>query len=404
MSSDNTEAAFWSTIKAMVDDDITDDNDITTSTSNTPSLRTLISDAEEVTKDMTKQVRELLQHEYSSKQEHLKMQSKGRPPPHPASWVTPRTLKDINVAIIGLGHIGAPLTDLLARSGLRRFILFDKGMVRQSDIVCDVYKPSMVGHSKVQACQLNLFRLDRTLHVEAYVLDITKQEDVERFHRCLLAPGFTTPGSHKINIGVGGGGGRGRGNDDLFNTGGGGAVASMEKFIDVDKRKKIDLVLCCCARTEARGSIFSVCKSLNIPMVAMRVLGGQGKGNISNKEQGTIEFVLPRESRLYEPKLTAQQKELEAVRKETERLSPKDSSSRRRGRNGGSGGDGSGGGGGSGMEGFDAVSNKVQPLGLALCGIGLNIILKIIRGKEVPSFLRYDLSNGETSTRLPRRD
>ena len=51
-----------------------------------------------------------------------------------------------------------------------------------------------------------------------------------------------------------------------------------------------------------------------------------------------------------------------------------------------------------------AVSNKVQPLGLLLAGLGANEIISVIEeNKSVPSFLRYDEATGETSTRLPRR-
>ena len=51
-----------------------------------------------------------------------------------------------------------------------------------------------------------------------------------------------------------------------------------------------------------------------------------------------------------------------------------------------------------------AVSNKVQPLGLLLAGLGANEIISVIEeNKSVPSFLRYDEATGATSTRLPRR-
>ena len=366
-----------------------------TPSANVPKLRELILAAEELTQEMTQQVKQILKHEWTMAHDNYKKQSLPgttaatgstsstagfRPPPHPAAWVTPRELKDISIAVVGLGQIGAPLCDLLVRSGLRKLIVYDHGYVQKSDIACDVYKPAFVGHSKSQAVQLACFQLDNTLHVEAYVMKINNQDGtLSRFHHSLLTPAFI--GQHHPDDKTGSKKtGRRRETYEEEQSRRQRKKKDGSTYLDMEKRKKIDLVVCCINASDARSDILHVCKSLNIPMLAIRILNSSSSGNITSK-QGTVEFVLPRESKLYEPKQESDGRVAKGTRNE--------------------------------MDNFDSVvSNKVQPLGLLLAGLGANEIIKVISanwggegesGGGVPSFLRYDLSTGETSHRLPKR-
>ena len=182
----------------------------------------------------------------------------------------------------------------------------------------------------------------------------------------------------------------------------------------IEKRKKVDLVVCCIRSGSVRTNILEVCKSLNIPMVAIRVLGGggdaEGGSSRMRSKQGTVEFVLPRESKLYEPKEKGEFVSPSASAREQIKSNAAAAGGREIDRNGhkeyvrGSGGG-------------TPISNKVQPLGLLLAGLGANAIIKVIGsgsfgsskrngssgGSGVPSFLRYDLSTGETSNRLPKK-
>ena len=156
-------------------------------------------------------------------------------------------------------------------------------------------------------------------------------------------------------------------------------------------------MICCCTEKDTRTNVLEVCKSLNIPLVAIRVLPGE--------QQGTVEFVLPRESRLYEKnvgngnsngknKNKIQPSAGSVESRSRSRNSPVQSKQKEKERNRALG---------SIMLSQKQVSNKVRPLGLMLSGLGVNEILNIIHNKSVPTFLRYDTISGETSTRLPKK-
>ena len=419
-SDNNTDKEAYNSIKSLLQTD-------QTYLSNLPKLRDLIKTAEEQTRDMTVQVRQLLKLNWSTQHERERELEKNkhkqskkndthRPLPNPLTWI-PREIRDVSLAVIGLGQIGAPLCDLLIRSGIRKLVLLDRGTVRPADLVCDLYKPAMVGHSKVQAVQLSLFQLDQTLHLEAYKLDVLNQNDIERLHRNLLGPEYTQKGG-KIEKKGGNREGSGGGTDvnDLdkkhkHKNGIDGSVVTalsktIERYLDIEKRKKIDIMICCCTEKDTRTNVLEVCKSLNIPLVAIRVLPGE--------QQGTVEFVLPRESRLYEKNVgngngtsTGKNKDMKGAggtkiqpsagsvaSRSRSRNSPVQSKQKEKERNRALG---------SIMLSQKQVSNKVRPLGLMLSGLGVNEILNIIHNKSVPTFLRYDTISGETSTRLPKK-
>jgi hypothetical protein len=392
------EQPYQKSVNSANSNNATSSTDLPSHQTNIPKLRDLILAAEEVTLEMTQQVKQILKHDWSVEYDNYCSKSKSgntgssssssssgstkgantskRQPPHPSAWVTPRNLKDLSIAVVGLGQIGAPLCDILVRSGLRELIVYDRCLVQHSDIACGVYKPSFVGHSKSQAVQLSCFQLDNTIHVEAYTMEINSNKDknntLSRFHQSLLAPEFI--GSKKNDdwferkiSGNDGSGMSGDANDDEE------AIRNRKRkdgssYLDMEKRKKVDLVACCVGSTEVRSSILHVCKSLNVPMVAIRILNSSNNNGVASK-QGTVEFVLPRESKLYEPK------------KEEQRTEKNNHQS--------------------------SISNKVQPIGLLLAGLGANEIIKVISSDGnnggVPSFLRYDSKTGETSHRLPKR-
>ena len=338
----------------------------------TPLHQDMISAAEHLSEDMTEQIRKIIGMENEQHYDRKKRARGGRPPLPAGAWAPP-TLKDVCVCVFGLGDIGCPLVDVLVRSGLRNFLLVDKGHVRQADLICDVLQPAFLRHSKSQAVKLAMMQLDHTLSIESMRFDILARDGTTTLHRALLSSDIHTVQTGKDGGGDGGGGG-----------GGGGGPGY--------KRKKIDLMVCCVRSREVRTSILHVCKSLSIPMMAVRSLEKSGVG-VDLGTQGTVEFVLPKMSKLYEPR---------------ERGGAAGGDGRAdSGEGGNNGGENSNGGGGRGATavpaGFTPVSAKLEPLGLMLAGIGANALLRVIMGEEVPTFLRYNMLTGTTSTRLPRQ-
>jgi len=79
------------------------------------------------------------------------------------------------VAIVGLGGIGAPLAEMLVRSGIGKLVLFDMKNVQPSDLNRMFYRPEHVGLSKTQACKATLNSINPNVFVETYAMDVTAE-------------------------------------------------------------------------------------------------------------------------------------------------------------------------------------------------------------------------------------
>lgn len=337
-----------------------------------PRFRDMIEAAKQLSEDMTVQIRSLLRIENEQNLARARKARGGRAPLAASAWVPP-SIKDVCISVIGLGHIGAPIVDLLVRSGLRNMLLIDCDIVRNSDMICGVMKPAYLNHSKAQAVKLAMLRLDEKLSVESMTFNLLDAEGASTLHHSLLTSdindfaNLTEDKTYKT-----------------FSTGDGRDTNSKAALY---RRKKINLVVCCVKSSEVRSVVMNVCRTLSIPMIAVRVLetspSQAGSSLNSSHAQGTVEFVLPNESKLFEPK--------DDKREKTEGTAGNDAAkaSREVPRN---------------IFGEPPrnISAKLEPLGPMLAGIAANEILRVIMGHEVPTFLRYDFSTGMTSTRLPK--
>ena len=341
-------------------------------TEKVPRFRDKITSAMQLSEDMTVQIRNLLRIETENDLARARRARGGRAPVSASAWV-PQTMKDVCICTIGLGHIGAPFVDLLVRSGLRHLLLIDCDVVHNSDMICGVMKPAFLNHSKAQAVKIAMLQLDEKVSVESMTFNLLDPDGASTLHRALLASDINDSANLMEDQ-----------HEKPFPNGDGRDNNAKAAF---HRRKKVNLVVCCVKSPDVRAVVMSVCRSLSIPMMAVRVLESSlihtGTTMDSSSAQGTVEFVLPNESKLFEPKDSRREKPGDGAGNNESQ------NSRREPR-------------GIEDEAHRKMSAKLEPLGPMLAGIAANEILRVIMGDEVPTFLRYDFATGMTSTRLPK--
>lgn len=85
-------------------------------------------------------------------------------------YFTPAQLEALaraRVGIAGAGGLGSNAAMLLARSGVRDFVIIDRDIIEPSNLNRQHYWPGQVGKSKVLAIQEHLRNLDPEIQVEA---------------------------------------------------------------------------------------------------------------------------------------------------------------------------------------------------------------------------------------------
>ena len=89
------------------------------------------------------------------------------------------------VGIIGAGGLGSNVAMMLARSGLRRFIIADPDQVEASNLNRQQYWPEHLGQLKVEALRDLLLRLDPALKLTLLPLSIS-QDNFSRLLPCQI--------------------------------------------------------------------------------------------------------------------------------------------------------------------------------------------------------------------------
>ncbi|PKQ29247.1 MAG: thiamine biosynthesis protein ThiF [Actinobacteria bacterium HGW-Actinobacteria-10] len=85
-----------------------------------------------------------------------------------------RRLATARVGIIGLGGLGSNVAMMLARSGVRRFVLADFDSVDEPNLNRQMYFPDQIGHLKVDALSEHLTRLVPDVELELHACRITR--------------------------------------------------------------------------------------------------------------------------------------------------------------------------------------------------------------------------------------
>lgn len=77
-----------------------------------------------------------------------------------------------NVAILGCGAIGSSIANMLARAGVSKLQLFDKGIVTPGILVRQDFYREYIGYTKVAVLKLNINRINPMIQVSSNYLDL----------------------------------------------------------------------------------------------------------------------------------------------------------------------------------------------------------------------------------------
>ncbi|QOI95898.1 ThiF family adenylyltransferase [Aeromonas salmonicida] len=110
------------------------------------------------------------------------------------SWVLGRDcnsdiseFKNATVAVIGLGSVGSHLLPLLARSGVRNFVLIDSDIVETANIGRQWYGFHQIGKPKVSACSSEIIKQFPWINCKTYSLNwLSSQQAISDLSRADL--------------------------------------------------------------------------------------------------------------------------------------------------------------------------------------------------------------------------
>ncbi|OBQ57524.1 sulfur carrier protein ThiS adenylyltransferase ThiF [Halodesulfovibrio spirochaetisodalis] len=93
-------------------------------------------------------------------------------------------LASVTIGIAGCGGLGSNCAFMLARSGVRNFVLVDYDTVDFSNLNRQFFFADQAGCSKVEACRTNLLRIDSTLNVTVHDAQVTSETASLLFADC----------------------------------------------------------------------------------------------------------------------------------------------------------------------------------------------------------------------------
>lgn len=93
---------------------------------------------------------------------------------------------ETKIGIAGLGGLGSNIAMMLARSGVRRFILADFDTVDESNLNRQHYFPSHLGRKKTECMKEQLLTLDPALEIEIYDTYIDSTNAAAIFKDCAI--------------------------------------------------------------------------------------------------------------------------------------------------------------------------------------------------------------------------
>ncbi|SHI53274.1 sulfur carrier protein ThiS adenylyltransferase ThiF [Halodesulfovibrio aestuarii] len=104
-----------------------------------------------------------------------------------ARYLTPeqmQKLASVTVGIAGCGGLGSNSAFMLARSGIRNFVIVDYDVVDSSNLNRQFFFEDQLGLSKVEVCRANLLRIDNTLTITTHNARITPHTAPQYFAGC----------------------------------------------------------------------------------------------------------------------------------------------------------------------------------------------------------------------------
>ncbi|CAD1474452.1 unnamed protein product [Heterotrigona itama] len=153
-------------------------------------------------------------------------------------------IKELTIAIVGIGGVGSVTAEMLTRCGIGKLILFDYDKVEMANMNRLFFQPYQAGQNKVEAAATTLQYINPDVKIETYNYNITTMDHFEHF-------------------------------TNVINT------ASLVKG-------PVDLVLSCVDNFEARMAINTACNELNQKWFE--------SGVSENAVSGHIQFIIPGET------------------------------------------------------------------------------------------------------------
>ncbi|XP_043284999.1 ubiquitin-like modifier-activating enzyme 5 isoform X2 [Venturia canescens] len=153
-------------------------------------------------------------------------------------------IRELTVAIVGVGGVGSVTAEMLTRCGIGKLILFDYDKVELANMNRLFFQPNQVGYSKVDAAAKTLQFINPDVTIETHNYNITTVENFEHFIETIRTSSL-----------VGG---------------------------------PVDLVLSCVDNYEARMTINAACNELNMKWYE--------SGVSENAVSGHIQFIVPGET------------------------------------------------------------------------------------------------------------
>lgn len=95
-----------------------------------------------------------------------------------------KKLASVTVGIAGCGGLGSNCAFMLARSGVRNFVIVDYDVVDSSNLNRQFFFEDQIGIAKVEVCKTNLHRIDSTLNITIHNGQITPATAPQYFADC----------------------------------------------------------------------------------------------------------------------------------------------------------------------------------------------------------------------------
>jgi ubiquitin-like modifier-activating enzyme 5 len=90
-------------------------------------------------------------------------------------------LREKSALVVGVGGLGATVSEIMVRVGIGRLVLFDYDKLEMANMNRLIYKPSQVGKYKVEAIKEYLSEISQDVEIATYGYDITQGEGYEAF-------------------------------------------------------------------------------------------------------------------------------------------------------------------------------------------------------------------------------
>ncbi|XP_063993548.1 ubiquitin-like modifier-activating enzyme 5 [Diachasmimorpha longicaudata] len=153
-------------------------------------------------------------------------------------------IRDLTVAIVGVGGVGSVTAEMLTRCGIGKLILFDYDKVELANMNRLFFQPHQVGLSKVAAAAKTLVSINPDVQIDTHNYNITTVEHFDEFMNTINTSSLTGTA--------------------------------------------VDLVLSCVDNFEARMAINTACNELNLKWFE--------SGVSENAVSGHIQFIVPGET------------------------------------------------------------------------------------------------------------